>query len=119
LISKLKERESVPKVLLKVFVDYETLGRTVNILSEEGVTGFYCIEYWGVSPQNWAGFVIKEEPEMAIEAIRDHTTRAVQVNMVVNETQAESIMQALAVGLAGKRYTIFKLPVDSVKVVSP
>ena len=109
----------MPKVLLKVFVDYETLGRTINILTEQSVTGFYCIEYWGVSPQNWAGFVIKEEPEMAIEAIRDHTTRAVQVNMVVKETQAESITQALAVGLAGKRYTIFKLPVDSIKVVSP
>ena len=32
------------KVLLNVFVDYETLGRTVNILSEQGVTGFYCLE---------------------------------------------------------------------------
>jgi nitrogen regulatory protein PII-like uncharacterized protein len=119
LISKLKERDSVPKILLNVFVDYETLGRTVNILTEQNVTGFYCIEYWGVSPQNWTGFVIKEEPEMAIEAIRDHTERAVQVNMAVKEEQAENIMQALAVGLAGKRYTIFSLPVDSIKVVSP
>jgi len=109
----------VPKVLLNVFVDYETLGRTVNILTEQSVTGFYCIEYWGVSPQNWAGFVIKEEPEMAIEAIRDHTERAVQVNMVVKEAQAESVTQALATGLAGKRYTIFKLPVNSIHVVSP
>ena len=56
---------------------------------------------------------------MAIEAIRDHTERAIQVNMVVKEAQAESIMQALTAGLAGKRYTIFKLPVDSVHVVSP
>ncbi|MGZ4932090.1 MAG: MJ1244 family protein, partial [Halobacteriota archaeon] len=36
------------KVLLSIFVDYETLGKTINILTEEGVTGFYCIEYWGV-----------------------------------------------------------------------
>ncbi|MGZ7115779.1 MAG: MJ1244 family protein, partial [Halobacteriota archaeon] len=106
------------KVLLNVFVDYETLGRTINILSEQGVTGFYCVEYWGVSPQNWTGFIIKEEPEMAIEAIRDHTERAIQVNMVVKEEQAESIMQALASGLAGKRYTVVKLPVDSIHVVS-
>ena len=35
------------KVLLNVFVDYETLGRTVNILSEQGVTGFYCLEVLG------------------------------------------------------------------------
>jgi nitrogen regulatory protein PII-like uncharacterized protein len=109
----------VAKVLLNVFVDYGTLGRTVNILTEQSVTGFYCIEYWGVSPQNWAGFVIKEEAEMAIEAIRDHTERAVQVNMVVKEAQADSITQALATGLAGKRYTIFRLPVDSTHVASP
>ena len=56
---------------------------------------------------------------MAIEAIRDHTERAVQVNMVVKEAQAESVTQALATGLAGKRYTIFKLPVNSIHVGSP
>ena len=107
------------KVLLNVFVDYETLGRTVNILTEQGVTGFYCIEYWGVSPQNWAGFVIKEEPEMAIEAIRDHTERAIQVNMVVEDSQVEPITRAFATRLEGKRYTIFRLPVDSIHVKSP
>lgn len=107
------------KVLLNVFVDYETLGRTVNVLSEQGVKGFYCIEYWGVSPHDWAGFVIKEEPEMAIEAIRDHTERAVQVNMVVDDDRADSVTQAIATGLAGKRYTVFRLPVESAKVVSP
>jgi nitrogen regulatory protein PII-like uncharacterized protein len=106
------------KVLFNVFVDYETLGRTVNILSEQGVKGFYCIEYWGVSPHDWAGFVIKEEPEMAIEAIRDHTERAVQVNMVVDDTRAEGLTQAIATGLTGKRYTIFRLPVESALVVS-
>jgi nitrogen regulatory protein PII-like uncharacterized protein len=109
----------VAKVLLNVFVDYETLGRTVNILTEQGVTGFYCVEYWGVSPQNWTGFIIKEEPEMAIEAIRDHTERAVQVNMVVDDVQVEPITQAFATRLAGKRYTIFRLPVDSIHVASP
>ncbi|MGA7075941.1 MAG: MJ1244 family protein [Halobacteriota archaeon] len=107
------------KVLLNVFVDYETLGRTVNILAEQGVTGFYCIEYWGVSPQNWTGFVIKEEPEMAIEAIRDHTERAIQVNMVVDDARVETIKRAFATGLAGKRYTILRLPVDSIHVASP
>jgi nitrogen regulatory protein PII-like uncharacterized protein len=107
------------KVLLNVFVDYETLGRTVNILSEQGVTGFYCLEYWGVSPQNWEGFVIKEEPEMAIEAIRDHTERAIQVNTVVDKDLAETIARALATGLAGKRYTVLRTPVDSIRVGAP
>lgn len=107
------------KVLLNVFVDYETLGRTVNILTEQGATGFYCLEYWGVSPQNWTGFVIKEEPEMAIEAIRDHTERAIQVNTVVNEDRVEAVIEALATGLAGKRYTVLRLPVDSIRVAAP
>jgi nitrogen regulatory protein PII-like uncharacterized protein len=107
------------KVLLNVFVDYETLGRTINILSEQGVTGFYCLEYWGVSPQNWKGFVIKEDPEMAIEAIRDHTDKAIQVNTVVDEDRADNIAQALDAGLAGKRYTIWRTPVDSIHVAAP
>jgi nitrogen regulatory protein PII-like uncharacterized protein len=107
------------KVLLNVFVDYETLGRTINILTAQGVTGFYCGEYWGISPQDWTGFVIKEEPEMAIEAIRDHTERAIQVNTVVDDDRAEAIAQALATGLAGKRYTVLRQPVDSIRVVAP
>jgi nitrogen regulatory protein PII-like uncharacterized protein len=107
------------KVLLNVFVDYETLGRTINILSEQGVTGFYCLEYWGVSPQNWEGFVIKEDPVMAKEAIRDHTERAIQVNTVVDVDFAENIAQALEAGLVGKRYTILRSPVDSIRVAAP
>ncbi|MGZ4938796.1 MAG: MJ1244 family protein, partial [Halobacteriota archaeon] len=88
----------------------------INILTAEGVTGFYCIEYWGVSPQNWSGFVIKEEPEMAIGAIRDNTERTVQVNAVVNEDRVEPIAQALIDGLAGKPYTIMRVPVDAIHV---
>jgi nitrogen regulatory protein PII-like uncharacterized protein len=107
------------KVLLNVFVDYETLGRTVNILSGQGVTGFYCLEYWGVSPQNWEGFVIREEPEMAIEAIRDHTERAIQVNTVVDDDLADAIARELTTGLVGKRFTILRIPVDSIRVAAP
>ena len=80
------------------------------------MTGFYCIEYWGVSPQNWSGFVIKEEPEMAIGAIRDNTERAIQVNTVVNDDRVEPIAQALIDGLAGKRHTIMWVPVDAIHV---
>jgi len=106
------------KVLVHVFVDYETLGKTINVLTEEGVTGFYCIEYWGVSPQNWSGFIIKEEPEMAIGAIRDNTERAIQVNLVVNDDRVESMMQALTDGLAGHRHTIMRIPVEAIYVAN-
>ncbi len=107
------------KVLLNIFVDYETLGKTINILTEEKVTGFYCIEYWGVSPQNWSGFIIKEEPEMAIGAIRDNTERAIQVNAVVDDRRVEPMMQALTKGLAGHRHTIMRLPVDDIRLAAP
>ena len=107
------------KALLTIFVDFETLGRTVNSLTEAGVTGFYCVEYWGVSPQNWSGFIIKEEPEMAIEAIKDNTERAIQVNTVVESDRAEMITRALEESLEGKRYTIMRVPVDSIHVAAP
>ncbi len=107
------------KVLLTVFVDYDSLGKTINILTEEGVTGFYCIEYWGLSPQNWSGFVIREEPEMAIGAIKANTEGAIQVNAVVNEDRAEPITRALTERLSDKRHTIIRLPVDAIRLVTP
>ena len=109
------------KVLLQIFVDYENLGKTLNILTEANVTGFYCIEYWGASPQTWQGFVIKEEPEMALEAIRTSAERAIQVNTVVNDSIGEYIKRAIHEGLAehGARYTIIKVPIDSITVTMP
>jgi len=109
------------KVLLQIFVDYENLGKTLNILTEAKVTGFYCIEYWGASPQTWQGFVIKEEPEMALETIRTTAERAIQVNTVVNDSIAESIKRAIheGLGVVGKRYTIMKVPIDSITVMMP
>ena len=56
---------------------------------------------------------------MAIEAIRDHTERAIQVNTVVDDDLAETIARVLATELAGKRYTILKTPVDSIRVAAP
>ncbi|MDP3484867.1 MAG: MJ1244 family protein, partial [Methanobacteriaceae archaeon] len=50
------------KVHLRVFVEVENLGKIMNILSEKGVTGFYIVEYKGISPQEWQGFAIKEDP---------------------------------------------------------
>ena len=109
------------KVLLQIFVDYENLGKTLNVLTEANVTGFYCIEYWGASPQTWQGFVIKEEPEMALEAIRTSAERAIQVNTVVNDSIAEYIKRAINEGLGarGARYTIIKVPIDSITVTTP
>ena len=106
------------KVLLQIFVDYENLGKTLNVLTEANVTGFYCIEYWGASPQTWQGFVIKEEPEMALEAIRTSAERAIQVNTVVSDSQAEYIKRAIneGLGVRGARYTIIKVPIDSITV---
>lgn len=40
------------KVHLRIFIEVENLGRVMNILADEGVTGFYIVEYRGVSRQN-------------------------------------------------------------------
>jgi nitrogen regulatory protein PII-like uncharacterized protein len=50
---------------------------------------------------------------------RDHTEGAIQVNTVVDDNLVEPITRALANGLAGKRYTILRLPVDLICVAAP
>lgn len=107
------------RTLLQIFVDYENLARTINLLTETGVRDFYCVEYWRASAQDWPGFLIKEDPEMVVQAIKDNAERAIQVSTVANGDRIDAISQAVTAGLAGKPVTIMALPVDSVKVVSP
>jgi len=44
---------------------------------------------------------------------------AIQVNTVVDDNLVEPFTRALANGLAGKRHTILRLPVDSICVAAP
>ncbi|MGZ4938110.1 MAG: MJ1244 family protein [Halobacteriota archaeon] len=107
------------RTLLQIFVDYENLARTINLLTEAGVRDFCCVEYWRASAQDWPGFLIKEDPEMVVQAIKDNAERAVQVSTVVNGDHTDTICHAVSVGLEGKRATIMTLPFDSVRITSP
>ncbi len=107
------------RTLLQIFVDYENLARTINLLTEAGVRDFYCVEYWQASAQDWPGFLIKEDPEMIVQAIKDNAERTIQVSTVVNGDRIDVISQAIMTGLVGKPVRIMTLPVDSVTVVPP
>ncbi len=106
------------RTLLQILVDYENLARTINLLTEMDVTDFYCVEYWRASAQDWPGFLIKEDPEMVVQAIKDNAERAIQVSTVVNNDRVDAISQAVIAGLAGKAVTLMTLPLDAVTVVS-
>jgi len=92
------------KTLVKIFVDHEHLGRVINTLTELGITGFYLYEYQGMAPTTWKDFQLKEDPEMALEAIRHHAEAGVMVNTVVSD--CEPLVAGLEQALKGIRYTI-------------
>ncbi len=72
----------------------------------------------GASAQDWPGSLIKEDPEMIVQAIKDNAEQAIQVSTVVNGDRSDAISQAIAAGLTGRPVTIMA-PVDSATIVSP
>jgi nitrogen regulatory protein PII-like uncharacterized protein len=107
------------KVHLRVFVEVENLGKVMNILSEAGVTGFYIVEYKGISPQEWQGFAIKEDPKSAISLIRDSARDAILVCSVLNEEKVDPIIKEMDNTLKNERYTIVEVPIRRIIVNSP
>ena len=107
------------KVHLRVFIEVENLGRVMNILADEGVTGFYIVEYKGVSPTEWKGFSVKEDPESAISLIHDYARDAVLVCSVVDEELVEPIVNRFGEELAREKYTIIEIPIRRIIVNSP
>ena len=99
------------KIHLRVFVEMENLGKAMNALTDVGITGFYILEYKGMSPQEWKGFTIKEDPKSAIDMIRDHSTDAILICSVVEEERADSIVKSVEDALEGERYTIIEVPI--------
>ncbi len=104
------------KVHLRVFVEMENLGKAMNALTDAGITGFYILEYKGMSPQDWEGFAIKEDPKSAIGLIRDYATDAVQVCSVVDEARVDKIVDLVREELKGERYTIVEVPIRRIIV---
>ena len=99
------------KVHLRVFVEIENLGKAMNALTDAGITGFYILEYKGMSPQDWKGFSIKEDPESAIEMIRHHSKDAILICSVVEEERVDGIVTSVREALKGEKYTILEVPI--------
>ena len=104
------------KVHLRVFVEIENLGKAMNALSDAGITGFYILEYKGMSPQDWKGFVIKEDPKSTIGLIRDYAKDAVLVCSVVDEERVDKIVESVRMALEGEKYTILEVPIRRIIV---
>jgi nitrogen regulatory protein PII-like uncharacterized protein len=107
------------KVHLRVFLEVENLGKVMNILSDAGVTGFYIVEYKGISPQEWQGFAIKEDPKSAIAVIRDAARDAILVCSIVDEEKVDHIIKEMDISLKNERYTIVEVPIRRIIVNSP
>jgi len=104
------------KVHLRVFVEIENLGKAMNALTDAGITGFYILEYKGMSPQDWKGFVIKEDPKSTIGLIRDYAKDAVLVCSVVDEDKVDNIVESVQEALEGEKYTILEVPIRRIIV---
>jgi len=99
------------KVHLRVFVEIKNLGKAMNALTDAGITGFYILEYKGMSPQDWEGFSIKEDPKSAIMMIKDHAKNALLICSVVDEERVDEIVKMIREALKGEKYTILEVPI--------
>jgi nitrogen regulatory protein PII-like uncharacterized protein len=104
------------KTMVKIFVDHEHLVRVINTLTELGITGFYLVEYQGMSPKTWKSFRLSEDPDLALQAIKNQSEPGVMVNTVVGSDKCERLIQKLEEALKGIRYTIMGHKVTSIKV---
>jgi len=106
------------KVHLRVLVEMENLGKAMNALTDAGITGFYILEYKGMSPDDWKGFSIKEDPKSAIGMIHDYATAAVLICSVVDEKNVDKMVESICEELEGERYTILEVPIRRIIVSS-
>jgi len=102
------------KVHLRVFVEMENLGKAMNALTDAGITGFYILEYKGMSPDDWKGFSIKEDPKSAIGMIHKFATSAVLICSVVDEEKVDRMTDLIVKELDGEKYTILQVPIRKI-----
>lgn len=106
------------KVHLRVFVEMENLGKAMNALTDAGITGFYILEYKGMSPDDWRGFSIKEDPKSAIGMIHKFATSAVLICSVVDEKKVDQMTELIREELNGEKYTILQVPIRKIIIGS-
>ncbi|ABO35293.1 conserved hypothetical protein [Methanococcus maripaludis C5] len=107
------------RILLKLFVESQNLGKAINALSEGGISGFYLKEYQGMSPEDWRGFLISEEPEMAVKIVNELSQDTVVINSIVNIECLGKIKEQIKERLENDKYTLVELPVLGIVVNSP
>ncbi|WP_459202273.1 MJ1244 family protein [Methanococcus sp. CF] len=107
------------RVLLKLFVESQNLGKAINALSEGGISGFYLKEYQGMSPDDWKGFLLAEEPEMAVKIVNELSQDTVVINSIVNIECLGKIKEMIRKKLENDKYTLVELPVLGMEVNSP
>jgi len=106
------------KVHLRVFVEMENLGKAMNALTDAGITGFYMLEYKGMSPDDWKGFSIKEDPKSAIGMVHKFATPAVLICSVVDEEVVDQMTDRIMKELDGEKFTILQVPIRKIIVKS-
>jgi len=106
------------KVHLRVFVEMENLGKAMNALTDAGITGFYMLEYKGMSPDDWKGFSIKEDPKSAIGMVHKFATPAVLICSVVDEEVVDQMTDRIMKELDGEKFTILQVPIRKIVVKS-
>lgn len=107
------------KVLLYLFVESENIGKAINALSEGGITGFFLNDYKGMSPQDWKGFLLAEDPEMALKIINEISKNTVMIGTVVSVEKLDGIREIIYNRLSEDRYTLICLPVVGLEVNRP
>lgn len=100
-------------------IEIQNLGKAINALSEGGISGFYLKEYQGMSPDDWKGFLLAEEPEMAIKIVNELSQDTVVINSIVNIECLGKIKELVRKKLENDRYTLVELPVLGMEVNSP
>jgi len=72
-----------------------------------------------MSPDDWKGFLLAEEPEMAIKIVNELSQDTVVINSIVNIECLGKIKELVRKKLENDRYTLVELPVLGMEVNSP
>ncbi|MCS3900380.1 MJ1244 family protein [Methanococcus voltae] len=107
------------KLLIKLFIESKNIGKAINALSEGGVSGFYIKEYAGLSPYDWQGFLLSEEPELAINFVKQLSQNTLLINTVVNMDVVPSLKEKIHERLEDEKYTMIMMPVLGMTINNP
>jgi len=71
-----------------------------------------------MSPDDWKGFSIKEDPKSAIGMVHKFATPAVLICSVVDEEVVDQMTDRIMKELEGEKFTILQVPIRKIVVKS-